>query len=99
MAPTDVDVMSTTSWTGNRRVPPKYADYPPFAAKAYSLDTMVPIVNLHMESYWEPSLTQVNAWSRKWAVAVWWYLRLHIALGWALTTLAVLRFAGLVRQD
>ena len=97
MAPSDVGVMSTASWTENRKVPPEYADYPPFSAIAYSLDTMLPIVNLHMESYWEPSRSQEKSGTREWAV--WWYLRGHIALGWILTTLAVLGFAGLVRQD
>ena len=99
MAPSDVGVMSDPLWTENRKVPPKYADYPPFSAIAYSLDTMLPIVNFHMESYWEPSRTQEKPWTREWAIIVWWYLRFHIALGWALTTLAVLGFAGLVRQD
>ena len=97
MAPSDFGVMSTASWTENRKVPPEYADYPPFSAIAYSLDTMLPIVNFHMESYWEPSRAQEKSGTREWAV--WWYLRGHIALGWILTTLAVLGFAGLVRQD
>ena len=97
MAPSDVGIMRTASWTENRKVPPKYADYPPFNAMAYSLDTMLPIVNFHMESYWEPSRSQEKSGTWEWAV--WWYLRGHIALGWILTTLAVLGFAGLVRQD
>ena len=99
MAPSDVGVMSTASWTENRKVPPEYAAYPPFSAFAYSLDTMLPIVNFNMESYWEPSRSQEKSGTREWAIFVWWYLRLHIALGWILTTLAVLGFAGLVRQD
>ena len=99
MAPSDLGVMSTASWTETRKVPPEYADYPPFSAIAYSLDTMLPIVNFHMESYWEPSRSQEKSGTREWAIFVWWYLRGHIAFGWALTTLAVLGFAGLVRQD
>ena len=95
MAPSNVNVMKTASWTQNRQLPPEYPDYPRFIPIAYSLDTMVPIVNLHMESYWEPSLN--NGGALAWIA--WLYLRLHILLGWALTTLAALSFAGLVRQD
>ena len=95
MAPSDVNVMRTDSWTQNQQLPLEYRDYPRFIPITYSLDTMVPIVNLHMESYWEPSLR--NGGALAWIA--WLYLRLHILLGWILTTLAVLGFAGLVRQD
>ena len=98
MAPSAVQVMSSASWKENRTTS-EYPGYPPFDAKAYSLDTLLPIVNLHMESYWEPSRTQENPWAGESAVAVRWYLRLHILFGWILTTLAVLGFAGLVRHD
>ena len=54
----------------------------------YSLDVLVPVVNLQVEEDW----TVLGGW-------VWWFMRAQIALGWIFSTLAVLGFSGLVRKD
>ena len=46
-----------------------------------------------MQAYWLPDdTTGRGAWVRA-------YLWLHIAMGWALTLLAVAGFSGLIKQD
>lgn len=69
------------------------ASYPRFNALIYSADALVPIVSLEMQEYWIPDeATLRGQWAR-------WYLWLHIALGWALSLLAVAGFSGLVKSD
>ncbi|QKK07711.1 MAG: hypothetical protein HND58_05700 [Planctomycetota bacterium] len=62
-------------------------EYPGFMSLIYSADTLLPIVNLHQEPYWEPT-----GWTRV-------YLWVHIVGGWLFTTLAVVGFTGIVRRD
>lgn len=67
--------------------------YPRFNALVYSIDTFTPVVSLEMQSYWIPDDTKpIGRFAR-------WYLWLHIAMGWALTLLAVAGFSGLIKQD
>jgi len=61
----------------------------------YSLDTLLPIIDLHLESYWEPK--RGDGWLSP-ACVVGWYLRLHIVLGWLLTTVGVFAGTGIVRK-
>lgn len=99
MAPTDTSVMSSDSWLKHRRIPPGYQDYPPFEPVLYSLDALLPIINLNMERYWGPSLAFSGPVLLGLPLSVWtWeYLRCHIAVGWILSTLGVLAFTGIVR--
>ncbi len=64
-----------------------------FNAFLYSLDAFLPIVNLHQEQYWQPVPRGI------WGTVSWWYLRVHILLGWGLTTLVIAGFTGLVRKE
>ena len=54
-----------------------------FDAFVYSLDTFLPIVNLHQEEHWLPDATS------SWGKALRAYLWFHILMGWALTTLGI----------
>ncbi|MEE8155480.1 MAG: hypothetical protein V3T53_11060 [Phycisphaerales bacterium] len=54
----------------------------------YSLDVLVPVVNLQVEEDW--TVLEGGAW---------WFMRVQIALGWFFSSLAVLGFSGLVRKD
>lgn len=56
----------------------------------YSLDTLVPVVDLEVQDFWVPDET-VATWARV-------YLWVHIALGWFLALLAVAEFSGLVQS-
>ena len=68
-------------------------DYPGFNPLAYSLDTFLPIVDLHQEAYWMPRANHGNGgFFRIW-------LLLQIATGWVLTTLAIAALTGLVKKD
>ena len=61
---------------------------PVFHPSLYSLDVLVPVVNLKTQEDW----TVLEGW-------VSWFMRAEILLGWVLSTLAVLGFSGLVRKD
>ncbi len=65
-----------------------YKSYvPAFEPILYSFDAIIPVVDLQMEKYWFPN----DGWVR-------YYYRFHIAMGWVLSTLAVLGFTGVVRK-
>lgn len=65
---------------------------PEFSCIAYSLDTFLPIINLHQEEFWMPA-----GYGRgRWLQAYYW---IHICLGWALITLGVAGFTGLIRRE
>lgn len=67
--------------------------YPKFNSLFYSLDTFVPFVDLHQESYWLPDSSRLNGnWFR-------YYLWIHIISGWFFSTLAALAFTGLVKKE
>jgi hypothetical protein len=62
--------------------------YPALNPWIYSLDTLLPIVDFHQETYWTPKDGLVR----------WLYLPVHIMMGWVITTLFVVSFTGLVRR-
>ncbi|MGV6839573.1 MAG: hypothetical protein ACWA40_05200 [Planktomarina sp.] len=68
---------------------PAAQSYPQFNAFIYSVDTLLPIVDLEMQGFWIPD-DRVMPWAR-------WYLWLHIAMGSALSLLAVAGFSGLIK--
>src|SRR5262249_53475832 len=57
--------------------------YPCFSPFVYSLDTFLPIVELHQKKYWLPDATKQNGRIYR------WYLWFHIFVGYFLTTLMV----------
>ncbi|MEM6904629.1 MAG: hypothetical protein AAF568_01935 [Pseudomonadota bacterium] len=64
-----------------------------FSPLVYSIDTFVPLVNLHQEPHWIPSAeTDKGCWIRV-------YLWFHIAAGWVITTLFAASLAGIVKRD
>ncbi len=73
---------------------PEGASYPRFNAWIYSADTLLPIVDLELQSYWIPAeeAGPLGAFAR-------WFLWAQIAFGWALSLLAVAGFSGLIRRD
>jgi len=83
-------------------------DYPEFNSFWYSLDTFVPIVDLHQQTYWLPNPKKSGKAPLKlFNVKIFdisisgsflrWYLWFHIIFGWILTSLWVAGFSGLVR--
>jgi hypothetical protein len=70
------------------REQPEAAGYPAFNAALYSLDTLVPVVDLEVQDYWVPD-ERVSPAAR-------YYLWGHIAMGWFLALLAVAGVSGLI---
>jgi len=73
---------------------PEAAGYPRFNALVYSADTLLPIVAMEMQEFWIPDEAQGT---RGAATRV--FLWVQIAMGWALSLLAVAGFSGLVKSD
>ncbi|MDY7008904.1 MAG: hypothetical protein SWX82_34605, partial [Cyanobacteriota bacterium] len=77
-------------------------DYPEFNLWLYSLDTFIPIVDLHQQTYWLPNSQKgkeipLILFKVKTGALLQWYLWVHIIFGWILTSLWVAGFSGLVR--
>ena len=69
------------------------SNYPCFYPAGYTVDTVIPIINVHQADYWGPD---GNApWGWVWVGLTW----VATAAGWALATLLVAGYTGLVRQD
>jgi hypothetical protein len=73
---------------------PEAATYPVFNAGLYSLDTLLPVVEMEMQQYWIPDETAgwVGLIGR-------WYLWVHIIAGWAFSLFAVAGFSGLIKAE
>lgn len=79
-------------------------NYPKFNAIIFSLDTLVPLIDLHQQKYWLPNanINKGNANLKKGAlidgVFLRYYFWLHIFLGWGLSSLTVAALTGLIRR-
>jgi hypothetical protein len=82
------------------------AAYPSFNSLVYSLDVLLPIVDLHQESYWLPSTRRVGQTGGPnpfippmgaYFVKVWFWIQ--IGLGWLLTSFLVAGVTGLIKRD
>lgn len=67
--------------------------YPCFYPAGYAIDTVIPIINVHQATYWGPSGRA--PWGHALTVFTW----ACTALGWALATLTVAGYTGLVRNS
>lgn len=72
----------------------KGQSYPAFNPFIYSVDTLLPIVDLEMQGAWIP-----DARASWWGIGARVYLWLHIALGWFFSLLAVAGFSGLIKPE
>ena len=69
------------------------SNYPCFYPPGYAIDTVIPIINVHQADNWGPDGSA--PWGRAFVAATW----IATGLGWALATLLVAGYTGLVRQD
>jgi hypothetical protein len=69
------------------------SDYPCFYPIGYAIDTVIPIINVHQADNWGPN--GHAPWGWFWVGVTW----ATTAVGWALATLLVAGYTGLVRQD
>jgi hypothetical protein len=67
--------------------------YPCFYPFGYTIDTVIPIINVHQADYWGPDGHAPVGWL--WIIGAWG----ATAAGWALATLLVAGYTGLVRQN
>ncbi len=68
------------------------SSYPRFDAAIYSLEVLVPILELDQKAYWRPDP------SRPWGKPANFFFYLQSVVGWALSLLAVAGFSGLVKS-
>jgi len=68
-------------------------NYPCFSPPIYTLDTLLPIIDLHQESNWVPATHE--PWGLLYEVLTW----LLIALGWFLTTAIVAGIGSVWRSE
>lgn len=77
--------------------------YPKFNFLVYSVDTFVPLIDLHQSKYWHPNanrgyeLLSIKGFSLHTGGLLRLYLWIHIVMGWLLSTLLVVGVTGLVR--
>jgi hypothetical protein len=69
------------------------SNYPCFYPFGYTVDTVIPIINVHQAEYWGPDGHAPSGWL--WVVGAWG----ATAAGWALATLLIAGYTGLVRQN
>lgn len=96
MAPTHESIYLKTEYSNAKHedpsaVPDMPPEYPQFSPIAYSIDALVPLLDLHQEAYWLP-IDHLKFGYRA-------YLWIHIAIGWILTTWFVVAVTGLVKKD
>jgi cytoskeletal protein CcmA (bactofilin family) len=91
------NLMIPTMWPAGKSRSPIAADctssYPCFYPAAYAIDTVVPIVDVHQATYW--SANGQAPWGQALEAFTW----VSTVLGWALATLVVAGYTGLVRRD
>ena len=77
--------------------------HPKFNFLVYSVDTFVPLIDLHQSKYWLPNanlgaeLFNIQGITLHTGGLLRLYLCIHIVMGWVLTTLLVVGLTGLVR--
>jgi hypothetical protein len=104
MVPSQPAVYGDSAYKNNPRwLPP---EYPRFNAFVYSMDLFLPIIDLQQEAFWRPqgSKSVVRSFGGDrytiyaGSVAL-NYARLHVAIGWALSTLLVAALTGIIKKD
>jgi hypothetical protein len=69
------------------------SSYPCFYPAGYAIDVVIPIINVHQADHWDVDGSVPEGWV--WVAGRW----AATGLGWALVTLLVVGYTGLVRQQ
>jgi hypothetical protein len=72
---------------------PEAASYPAFNPWMYSLDTLLPVLEMGQKAFWRPNQSEAGG-----GLAI-SYFYFHSVVGWALSLLAVAGFSGLVKSQ
>jgi hypothetical protein len=105
MTPSEPDAYEAFAHSGR---PPVH--YPHFNAFVYSLENILPVVDLHLEMHWRPNARERvvrDPSSGEWGTTnatlagklLRWYLWFHILAGWVLTPLMFAGLSGLIRVE
>jgi hypothetical protein len=89
---TMVPAQSTAGITPSPSTASCTSKYPCFSPVGYAIDTVVPLINIHQASSWQPNADAPSGWLFVW---VGWA---GTILGYALATLAIAGYTGLVRS-
>ncbi len=90
MVPAKERVYMAKEYQTARKLPP---EYPRLSPLIYSADVFLPIVDLHQEEFWLPDQ------NTPFGKFTWFYLWVHIGLGWLLTSIFVLGLTPIFRKD
>ena len=93
MNPAKEKVYTDANYPGVKGLSDRFPQYPAFNSFVYSLDALVPVLDLHQEDYWLPSASSPNGGLYR------FYLWLHIIIGWVSSTMIVVYITGLVRKE
>jgi hypothetical protein len=74
------------------RSQPEASSYPESNPWMYSLDALLPVIEIGRKEYWRPDPSKANG-----ALTLNYYYFLSV-IGWALSLLAVAGFSGLVKS-
>ena len=72
---------------------PEGRGFPEFNSWIYSLDVLVPVVEIEQQANWVPDDDQAQGWVAKIV------MYLQIIMGWALSLLAVAGLSGIIKSD
>ena len=73
------------------RAQPEAASFPPFNTWMYSLDVLLPAMEIGQQTHWSPDVR------KPWGSAGRGFLYLPVIMGWVLSLLAVAGFSGIVK--
>ena len=77
-------------------------DYPAFNSLVYSIDALVPFLELHQEDYWLPNANRrcdLSGIRLGCGSILRIYHWLHIVMGWVVTTLFAIGFSGVLKKS
>jgi hypothetical protein len=83
-------------WTRCRAMPPEYAPFDPFV---YSLDVILPLLDLRQESEWRPIVHDADGGELSFGHALRFLMWFEILFGWITSLLLVSALGKLVQKD
>lgn len=84
------------SWANCAAVPPEYTT---FQAYMYSLDVILPLVNLQQQNDWGPIVVTTSNQPIHGGVLLRWLMWIEILFGWAASLLLVAALSNLMKQE
>jgi len=83
-------LMDFSLWKAKRALPAGYPEFQPFA---YAVETLIPFLELGQKKSWRPDN---SVYGGRWLQ---WFVWAFAAIGWYLSTLAVVSLTGLMKKE